>query len=432
MLTILAFVVVLGPLILLHELGHFIGAKLTGVRVEEFGLGWPPRLLKFWQSPSRLVVGDTPVVAPRNVSLPSSLSVGQHVEVIAYRDGEGALAVRRIRVLDPKTDDITAVHTPMGEEVQIRGPLLDLDVGTAYTVNLVPLGGFCRMTGEEDPSDPRSLAAQPKRERLLVLLAGPVTNLIVAVVLFTLAFYVGVPEPINTRVAIRGVSPDTPAAEAGLQPGDVILRVNDMPVADTSELIDDINAHAGEAIVLTLQREGTEIEKSVWVRTERRPEGRVGINIYNKGTGYITRRSALPDALGQGLDQFRFSLEQIVLLPARLIQGQVSAQEVKPLGPLGISQIAGSAIERSTEEQSWFTVLFFAGAISMALGITNLLPLPALDGGRILFVLIEAVRGKRVDPAKEGLVHLIGMALLLGLMLIMTIQELMNPVVSPF
>jgi regulator of sigma E protease len=432
MLTILAFIVVLGPLILLHELGHFIGAKLTGVRVEEFGLGWPPRLLKFWQSPSRLVVGGTPVEAPRNVSLPSSLSVGQHVEVIAYRDGDGALTVRRIRILDPKADDITAVQTPVGEEVQIRGSLLDLDLGTAYTINWVPLGGFCRMTGEEDPSDPRSLAAQPKRERLLVLLAGPVANLIVAVMLFTLAFYVGVPEPINTHVAIRGVSPDTPAAEAGLQPGDVILRVNDIPVTHTSELIDEINAHAGQAILLTLQRDGTEIEKPVWVRTERRPEGRVGINIYDKGTGYITRRSALPDALGQGLDQFRFSLEQIVLLPARLIQGQVSAQEVKPLGPLGISQIAGSAIERSTEEQSWFTVLFFAGAISMALGVTNLLPLPALDGGRILFVVIEAVRGRRVDPAKEGLVHLIGMALLLGLMLIMTIQELMNPVVSPF
>jgi regulator of sigma E protease len=197
-------------------------------------------------------------------------------------------------------------------------------------------------------------------------------------------------------------------------------------------LIDEINAHAGETIVLTLEREGAEIEKTVWVRTERRPEGRVGINIYNKGTSFITRRSGLPDALGQGLDQFWFSLEQIILLPARLIQGQVSAQEVKPMGPLGISQMAGSAIERSTEEQSWFSVLFFAGAISMALGITNLLPLPALDGGRILFVLIEAVRGRRVDPAKEGLVHLIGMALLLGLMLIMTIQELMNPVVSPF
>ena len=121
-----------------------------------------------------------------------------------------------------------------------------------------------------------------------------------------------------------------------------------------------------------------------------------------------------------------------LLLPALLIEGQVSPEEVKPLGPLGISQMAGDAIERSSEEQSWFTILFFAGAISMALGITNLLPLPALDGGRIVFVLLEAVRGRRIDPAKEGVVHLIGMALLLGLMLFMTIQELINPIQSPF
>ena len=141
---------------------------------------------------------------------------------------------------------------------------------------------------------------------------------------------------------------------------------------------------------------------------------------------------SLLEAVGQGVDQFWFSFQQIVQLPALLIQGQVSPDEVKPLGPVGISQLAGDAIERSSEQESWFTVLFFAGAISMALGLTNLLPLPALDGGRITFVLLEAVRGRRVDPAKEGIVHLIGMALLLGLMLLMTIQELMNPVQSPF
>lgn len=432
MLTILAFIVVLGPLILLHELGHFVGAKLTGVRVEEFGLGWPPRLTKIWQSPSKLIVGATSVVAPRNFRLPSSLTVGQHVEAIARRDSDGVFTLRRMRVLDPDTDDITAINTPLGEEVQIRGPLMDMDLGTAYTVNWIPLGGFCRMTGEEDPGDPRSLAAQPKRERLLVLFAGPVTNLVVAIVLFTLAFYIGIPEPINTRVTIRGVSEGTPAAEAGLQAGDVVLRVNDVAVENTSELIETINAHAGQTVVLTLEREGSVIEESVWVRSERWPEGRVGINISDKGTSFITHRSTLPDALGQGLDQFWFSVEQIVLLPAKLIQGQVTAQEVKPVGPLGISQMAGSVIERSAEEKSLFSVLFFAGAISMALGITNLLPLPALDGGRILFVLIEAVRGRRVDPAKEGLVHLIGMAVLLGLMLLMTIQELLNPVMSPF
>jgi regulator of sigma E protease len=432
MMTVLAFVVVLGPLILFHEFGHFIGAKLTGVRVEEFGLGWPPRLFRYWQSPSRLRVSGRSVVTPRNFNLPSKLQIAHYVDVVATRNADGENIVQQLRVLDPKSDDITPMYEELGEDVHIRGELSDVDLGTAYTVNWIPLGGFCRMTGEEDPSDPHSLAAQPKRERMLVLMAGPVTNLIIAVLLFTLAFLSGIPEPTVTQVTISAVSPDTPAAEAGLLPGDVVLEADAIPIENTGELVDYINDHAGQTIVLSLERDGTVLEQPVWVRETRKPEGRVGISIINRGYEYVTRRSSVLEAAGQGVDQFWFSFQQIVQLPALLIQGQVSPEEVKPLGPVGISQLAGDAMEASREQESWFTVLFFAGAISMALGLTNLLPLPALDGGRITFVLIEAVRGRRVDPAKEGIVHLIGMALLLGLMLLMTIQELMNPVQSPF
>jgi regulator of sigma E protease len=133
-----------------------------------------------------------------------------------------------------------------------------------------------------------------------------------------------------------------------------------------------------------------------------------------------------------GLEQFGLSIEQMLQLPALLIRGQISPEEARPLGPVGISQLASDAIEQSNRENSLFTIIYFAGVISMALGVTNLLPIPALDGGRVLFVLIEALRGRRIDPAKEGVVHLIGMALLLGLMLIVTIQELINGVPSPF
>jgi regulator of sigma E protease len=432
MLTLLAFVVVLGPLIFFHELGHFIAAKLTGVRVEEFGLGWPPRLFKFWQSPSKLTVGQTLFVAERNFKLPSQLQVGQHVDVVASRQSDGVNALRKLRVLDPKTDDIAYRNEVLDEEVHVRGQLTDFDLGTAYTVNWIPLGGFARMTGEEDPSDPRSLAAQPKRERLAVLMGGPATNLVIAVLLFSVAFYTGIPEATETRVVIVQIAPNSPAAEANLQPDDVILKAGGLEVADREDLVDFINAHAGETIVLTLERGGSIVEQQVWVRPERNPEGRVGISIIDQGYDFVTHHSSVPEALGRGVDQFWFSFKQMLQLPALLIRGDVDTEEVKPIGPLGISQMAGDAIERSNEENSWFTILFFAGAISMALGATNLLPLPALDGGRIIFVLVEAVRGRRIDPAKEGVVHLIGMALLLGLMLIITIQELINPVNSPF
>lgn len=432
MLTVLGFIVVLGPIILLHEIGHFVGAKLTGVRVEEFGFGWPPRLFKLWQSPSRLMVGGASIVTPRNFNPPSSLQTGQHVEVVTGPKENGVYALKHLRVLNPESDDLTPRLEIFDQEVHIRGELTDLDPGTLYSLNWIPLGGFCRMTGEEDPSDPRSLAAQPKRERLAVLLGGPVTNLIIAVALFSVSFMSGVPEPIETRVTILDVTAGSPAAEANLQPDDVIQKADGVQIEDTNQLVDVINANAGQKVVLTVERDGQVFEQSVQIRAERHPEGRLGVRIFDQGYNFITRRSSFFEALGQGVEQFWFSFKQLLQLPALLIRGQVNPQEVKPVGPLGISQWAGDAIEQSSEQQSWFTILYFAGAISMALGISNLLPLPALDGGRIIFVIIEAVRGRRVDPAKEGMVHLIGMALLLGLMLLVTIQELINPLRSPF
>jgi regulator of sigma E protease len=432
MLAILGFVLVLGPLILFHEFGHFITAKLSGVRVEEFGLGWPPRLFKFWTSPTRMTVNGAVIETPRNFDRASNLENGQYVEVVTGPKSDGVYQLERLRVLDANTDDVTPKREMIDQKVHMRGQLSDLDQGTIYSLNWIPLGGFCRMTGEEDPSDPRSLAAQPKRERLLVLTGGALTNLILAVLLFSLAFMSGVPSATKTHVAIMEVTPGSPAAEAGLQSGDIILKAGGEDMADANQLVDYINAHAGETATLTIERNGEVLQKQVHIRAQRVPEGRVGIRIYDQGYAFETRYSSFFESIGQGFEQFWLSFKQLLQLPAMLIRGQVSPQEVKPVGPVGISQWAGDAIERSSEQNSWFTILYFAGAISMALGVSNLLPLPALDGGRIVFVLIEAIRGRRIDPAKEGLVHLIGMAVLLGLMLLITIQELVNPLSSPF
>ncbi|MGD9101104.1 MAG: M50 family metallopeptidase [Anaerolineae bacterium] len=429
MLTFTAFVVVLGPLIFFHELGHFVAAKLSNVRVEEFGVGWPPRLLKLWSSPSRLTVGSTPIITPANFQLPQNLQVGQYLDVITSPKQQGDYTLRELRVLNPKTDDLRPKREATHQGVHMRGVLTDLDLGTVYSLNWIPLGGFCRMTGEEDPSDPRSLAAQPKRHRLAVLLSGPAMNLLIAILLFSLAFFNGIPEPVNIRVMVREVASGSPAEEAQLQAGDLILETDGIIVKDTRTLQEYINARPGQTVELTLERDGAQLKQPVQVGAS---DGRVGIVIANWSDTFIVHRSPLPEALAKGLDQFQFSVGQMLRLPAMLIRGQVSTQEVKPVGPVGISQMAGDAIELSNEQGNWFTVLYFAGAISMALGLSNLLPLPALDGGRTLFVLIEALRGRRIDPAKESVFHLIGMALLVGLMLILTIQELVNPVASPF
>jgi regulator of sigma E protease len=117
--------------------------------------------------------------------------------------------------------------------------------------------------------------------------------------------------------------------------------------------------------------------------------------------------------------------------PVMLIQGQISPAEARPVSVVGISQLAGRAAEETATQGDLFPLLWFSGIISVALGFTNLLPIPALDGGRIMFVLIEAIRGRRVEPEREGMVHLVGMLVLLGLMVLIIIQDIINPVI-PF
>ncbi len=429
MLTLIAFIVVLGPLILVHELGHFVAAKLSNVRVEEFGLGWPPRLAQLWRGSSRLTIGGALFVTPRNFPLPQNLQVGQHLDVIADPGQQGTSTLRELRVLNVETDDLTPQHASTPQGLRIRGALTSLDLGTVYSVNWIPLGGFCRMTGEEDPSDPRSLAAQPKRHRLAVLLAGPAMNLLAAFLLFSFSYVNGIPEPTTVRIVVGDVLADAPAAEAGLQTDDVILKVDGIELQDVAHLRDYDHDHAGQEVVMTLERGGAEIERVVRIGAS---DGLIGVTTFEVGENFVVRRWTVPEALNMGADQFWFGVKQMFSLPALIIRGQVSAQEVKPVGPVGISQMAGDAIKLSNEQGSLFIVISFAGAISLAIGLSNMLPLPALDGGRTLFVLIEALRGRRIDPVKEGVFHLIGLALLLGLMLLLTIQELINPVASPF
>jgi regulator of sigma E protease len=117
--------------------------------------------------------------------------------------------------------------------------------------------------------------------------------------------------------------------------------------------------------------------------------------------------------------------------PVMLIRGEISGDEARPVSVVGISQLAGLAAEETAVNQDLFPILWFTGIISVALGFTNLLPIPALDGGRIMFVLIEAVRGRRIEPEREGMVHLVGMLVLLGLMVLIIIQDIVNPII-PF
>lgn len=349
---IIGFVLVLSPIIIVHELGHFWTARRFGIKVEEFGLGFPPRAVTLFE---------------RN--------------------------------------------------------------GTIYSLNWIPVGGFVRPAGEDDPTVPGGLSSASKVARFSVLAAGSVANFILAFLILWVAFLVGPPAYDESRVAVATVLRDGAAAAAGFQPDDIFVSVDSAPVVSTDELIQAIRSRAWQPVSVVVERAGQLVTLVVTPQLSdpNNPQtGSIGVTLENPPTG---ERLSLSPA--EAAVESASTMYQVVALtiqaPAMLIRGQLTPQEARPIGVVGMSQLIGF----QAQSGDWFGLLFFAGLISVGLGFTNLLPLPALDGGRILFVLVEAIRGRRVEPEREGMVHLVGMLLLLGLMALLIVQDIVNPII-PF
>lgn len=346
-----AFILVLTPIILIHELGHFVAARLSGIRVQEFGLGFPPRATEL------------------------------------FRRGD-----------------------------------------TIFSLNWIPVGGFVRPFGEDDPSVPGGLAGSSKRARLFTLSAGAAANFIFAILILWIAFMLGEPQ---IRPQVTAVVPESPAMAAGIQVNDIIIQMNGQDVESSDDVRDHVFQNAGEEVPIVLLREGQEVATVVKPRLPGEyadDEGPTGIGISNVMTDENTR-------LGP-VESFQRAVETVgdivwltVRAPLMIVRGQITAEQARPVSVVGISQLAGRAAEVTVTERDWFPILQITAFISVALGFTNLLPIPALDGGRIMFVLIEAIRGRRIEPEREGMVHLVGMLVLLGLMVLIIIQDLVNPVI---
>jgi regulator of sigma E protease len=421
-------VVVLGPMILVHELGHYFLAKLAGVRVEEFGLGFPPRLLKLRRGKGYLEIGSTRVIVPAGFRLPPRLEVGTRVDAVARRRDDGTAVLCHLEVLDSATERRGVEPGAAHEELHLRGPLTTLEPGTLYSLNWLPIGAFVKMTGEEDPSDPRSLAAQPKRWRVAVLAAGAVLNVIVAVMLLVGAYAAGVPE--KWQVEITEVEPGSAAEEAGLYPRDIILAADGERIEEGLEHLRRIIRAAPErTIELAVLREGEAL--TLTATPERTPEGYgfLGIRMSPWPDRSALQHYRLPEAVRAGMSDITAAIVATLQVPARLAQGDITPQEARPASMVGISGVLAFALQQSLEWGLAFPVLQTASLISLALGLTNLLPLPALDGGRILFVLIEAVRGRRLSPEREAIIHFVGLVILVSLMALVMLQDFVNPII---
>ncbi len=335
LLTIVVFLALLILLILTHELGHFAAAKMSKVKVEEFGLGLPP---KIW----------------------------------GFKYGE-----------------------------------------TIYSINAIPFGGFTRLLGEEDPSTPGSLASKSIGTRIFVLSAGSLLNILLPIILFTISFMI--PHDVTMeKVLIKEVAVGSPAQTAGIEAGDRILEINGHTIKNRGDLSYQIQLNLGNDTSMVIVKPDSS-QKFVSVKPRWAPpqgQGATGVVLTSSDMTSAVESMPFWQALPSSVTH---SWEILVLFKNEVTSWFVRSSAPQLAGPIAIAQLTGEVMKAGISP-----LLEFAALISINLGIFNLLPIPGLDGGRLMFVLLEwARRGKRISPQKEGLVHMIGfMAMILLIVVI--------------
>jgi regulator of sigma E protease len=286
---------------------------------------------------------------------------------------------------------------------------------TEYAINAVPFGGYVRMAGEDlDPAGGAgSFRAKPVGVRMAVVAAGPAMNLLLAVLLLAgMALVVGVPVGVSNRVG--QLMAGWPAEAAGLRPGDAIVAIDGQPMRSGQEVIDTIHQRPERELRLTVERDGQRFE----IRVRSRLDPRQNIGLIGFRPEAVRERMGPPRALAWALATLA---ETVGIIFATLVgvvrEGAGMLDQLA--GPVGAVRFLGEAGAAGAE-----IFIYTASALSIMIGVFNLLPLPALDGGRLLFLLVEAVRRRPIDPRREGYIHLVGFALLILLLVTLTVRDL--------
>ncbi|MFW6175166.1 MAG: site-2 protease family protein [Chloroflexota bacterium] len=558
-LGIITFLVILGPLVILHELGHFFAAKATGTKVVEFGFGFPPRVAGLWTGRTHIEV--TRQTEFRGFSSLDELARGEELYVIveAEEDEDPAGASPQSNASRPRQalsierkSRQNALASDAGQDGGegteiLTGKLKELGPGRlvisemVWSFNLLPLGGFVKMVGEEDPGAKGSLASKSRPARIMVMVAGVAVNAVLPIILFT-GVQMMPQERVVGDVTVASVYPGSPADEAGLTAGDRILTVDGRDIQDVADLHQSITVKLGERSTWVVQpgipdpspapggppyqyeedqtktvtvtprwrvpvrdivRDASDPEQQIslaearvldpgagisntltvveeaedttreisladarelssgaqigdtlrvvaqvtdpssqislsdaqrhdsalGIRTQLQ-DGAVGVRIAMHSARTVSDSKSLPSAFIGSFGQ----IKDLALLTQKSVTGMLADSNNPQLsgpavtGPIGIGQVTGelaTAEAQLADKINAFAML--AATLSLSLAVINILPVPGLDGGRLMFVLIEFARGgKRIPPEKEAIINLAGIVLLLSLVALVSIQDIMR------
>ncbi len=403
LITIIIFVVVLSLMVFVHELGHFTMARKFKVRVDEFGLGLPPRMLGLrWNKQERL-------------------------EKIAEKEEITVSVSETESVITDKIQEVDQlVETKKREWIWGNKKNSGEGGGTIYSLNWIPVGGFVTMVGENggNANNPESFSSKKIWQRAVILVAGVTMNMILCMILLSLGFFIGMPQVVGpetkgnvteTKIQVLEVVKDLPAAQSGIQAGDALVSIDNQSFKSIDDLRSYFAVRKDQSVAIKIKRNNEELEKQVLVKEF---EGNVGIGVGLAEVAIVKYPFFL--AIYEGVKTTFVWIGLIVAAFATVLKNLIVGDPIgaEVAGPVGIAVLTGQAARMGLVYLLQFTAL-----LSLNLAIINIIPFPALDGGRLLFLLIEKIRGKVMDQRWENTANNVGFMLLMLLIILVTFKD---------
>lgn len=415
MSTVIAFIVIFGALVFFHELGHFVFAKRAGILCREFAIGFGPKIFSHKKGETIYTIRLLPIggfvrMAGEDPEM-IEIKPGYRIGLLFNEKEEANKIILTNKEKYPDARVVEVEHADIEHDLVIKG-FVEGDEDERLQSFPISANAVLVENGTETLIAPydRQFASKTLWQRTMAIFAGPMMNFILAFVVFIL---IGLLQGIPTNDPVLGkLTEDGAAMEAGLKEGDYIQSVDGAEISSWSDVVEIIRKHPNKELQFSLERNGEELQLPVTPKVQEAEGEKIGII----GVFQPMEKSPIK-AISHGAKETYLWTKEIFVMLGKLVTGQFSIDALS--GPVGI-YVSTDTVAKS----GIFYLMKWAAILSINLGIMNLLPIPALDGGRLMFFAVEAVRGKPIDRHKEGMVHFIGFALLMLLMLVVTWNDI--------